>query len=178
MTRSTSAFDQFRSLIGEARPVNPRITPTADELKMMTEAQGLKSWIDGEAPKGAAAPQPVPVPDESYPERQQLWVVRQEDVVCAHEHCDFGKTLENGVIKHTNLTGGASAFSGGELVPLDGGTMMISGRSGRYGPRTSEELFAVARAFADSGYGVWLVGWDEDAKEPGPIMGSVPHWLS
>jgi hypothetical protein len=179
MTATKDAFDHFRGLIGEARPVK-RVTPKPNEVELLTEEQGLTKWVDGGWAKGTAAPEVTPTVEVGDIERVQLWVVLPEDVLYALEHCEFAEKLglEKSVIKHTNLTGGASAFAGGEVVRLDNVTVIISGNSGRYGPETPEELFAVARAFADSGYGVWLVGWDEEAKRPAPLRGSVPHWLS
>jgi len=108
-----------------------------------------------------------------------LWVVRTADVVWAEEHGQFGKTLESGVIKHTNLTGGAPAFSGGELLVLDDdSTIIVNGSSGRYGPKSAAELGDVVTAFARSGYAVWAMGYDFDAGIPLPFYaGASPKWV-
>ena len=94
----------------------------------------------------------------------------------AEEMCGFGKSLQSGVIKHTNLTGGAPAYSGGEMVMLDEKTMVINGQSGRYGPRSERELDAAAKAFRQSGYHVWCMGYDNEAGYPLPF-GVMPRWV-
>ena len=90
----------------------------------------------------------------------------------------FGMSLESGVIKHTNLTGGAPAFSGGELLFLDPQTVVVNGCSGRYGPRSAQELDLVVQAFANSGYGVWSMGFDDEVNRPSPFVGVLPVWVS
>jgi hypothetical protein len=91
------------------------------------------------------------------------------------EQCDFGKTLETGMIKHTNLTGGAPAYSGGEFVML-GDIMVVSGSSGRYGPRSADEMCDVAQAFSCAGYSVWHMGYDPDADWALPFdSGAMPQ---
>jgi len=90
-----------------------------------------------------------------------LWVVRENDAVHAAENCDFGQRLGNGRIKHTNLTGGHPAFCAGELLWADNRRVLISGCSGRYGPRNSTELQSAAVAFTNAGYSVWSTGYDE-----------------
>jgi hypothetical protein len=103
-----------------------------------------------------------------------LWVVRDEDVPYASESCQYGRGLESQVIKHSNLTGGRPAFSAGELILLDEKTVVITGCSGRYGPRSPGELEAVAKAFKLSGYISWCMGFDEEAGFPLPFVGSAP----
>lgn len=147
-----------------------------DQVKAMTEADGLLQWIDGIAP---ARPAPsAPLLNSADVERAHLWVVRADDVVHAAERCQFGQTLESGVIKHTNLTGGGPAYSGGELLFLDATTIVVNGRSGRYGPRTREELDLAVHAFAESGYGVWSMGFDDEANRPAPFIGVRPVWVT
>jgi hypothetical protein len=144
----------------------------------MTEEDGLREWTDGKGETPKDPPGPLPLLEVKDCTGRSLWVVRLEDVVHARENCPFGKSLASGVIKHTNLTGGAEAYSGGELILLDQHTVVINGRSGRYGPKTKAELYGAARAFADSGYIVWYMGWDEDANRPAPFLGSRPQLLS
>ena len=178
MSATSKAFDQLRKQLAQPRlPPQSRIA-SADETKLMTEEDGLRQWIDGECHTPASAPGEPPLFEAQDCLGLSLWVVRLEDVVHAPENCAFGKSLASGMIKHTNLTGGAAAYSGGELIVLDRLTIVINGRSGRYGPKTKSELQGAARAFADSGYGVWYMGWDEDANRPAPFLGSLPQWLS
>lgn len=177
MTATKAAFDMLRGMLREPRVPAAGLIRNADETKPMTTPDGLVQWNDGLGRPASAAAAP-PVLTSEHCARRSLWVVRLEDVVHAREDCDFGKSLASGVIKHTNLTGGDAAYSGGELIFLDENIVVINGRSGRYGPRTGPELDAVVRAFADSGYGVWYMGWDEDANRPAPFLGLVPQWVS
>lgn len=179
MTSTSLAFEQFRADIGTPRA--PK-RPDADgqQYLPMSPEEGLLFWADGPyAGKGeekSVSDAPY-LPPEEVVAKQHLWVVRTQDVVHAPERCGFGGKLKSGVIKHTNLTGGEYAFSGGELFIIDHSNIVITGCSGRYGPNTREEMQAVAKAFADSGYGVWSMGWDDDAGLPAPFIGSEPKWV-
>ncbi|MNC54016.1 hypothetical protein D3C75_1034720 [compost metagenome] len=94
-------------------------------------------------------------------ESAHLWVVREQDTVHAEEKCELGRSLGNGKIKHTNLTGGHAAFTGGELLWLGEQEILINGCSGRYGPRSAEEMQAAEEGFTCAGYRVWSTGYDE-----------------
>lgn len=176
MTLTKNAFDQLRSAIGEPRlPPQERIANN-DELRKMCTSDGLQQWVDG---VGRVTEKPVPpLLDKSQKQNAHLWVVRKDDVVHAEEQCAFGNGLKSGVIKHTNLTGGDVAYSGGELIFLDERTIVVNGCSGRYGPRSKVELDQVVRAFAESGYGVWSMGFDEETNTPVGFIGTLPEWVA
>jgi hypothetical protein len=110
---------------------------------------------DADAP--ASAP-PTPRVTEAMLDERHLWAVIVEAVPYALEKCAFGSSLPSGVIKHSNLTGGRPAYCAGEIVFLTVSELIVNGCSGRYGPRTREEMYDVARAFRRSGYGVWTMG--------------------
>jgi hypothetical protein len=112
---------------------------------------------------------PATVPDDLDQADRRLWVVRDADVVHADELCGWGQALETGKIKHSNLTGGAPAYSGGELIALNDNTIVLNGCSGRYGPQSAAEMQRVAEAFTKSGYYVWSCGFDEEAGRPLPF---------
>ena len=95
-----------------------------------------------------------------------LWAIRNEDVVHAPKHCAFGHARAAGEVKHSNLTGGDVAFSAGELLFVGPGTIVVTGDSGRYGPRDAAEMHDVALAFRESGYIVYSLGYDADARKP------------
>lgn len=179
MTFTASAFEQLRQIIGTPR--GPR-RPDADgqQYTNMSHQEGLLLWRDGpyagnsKTKPTIAAPN---LPPDVISANQHLWVVRIQDVAYAPERCEFGRSLRSGVIKHTNLTGGEPAFSGGELYMIDHSNVVITGCSGRYGPSTREEMEAAAKAFANSGYGVWSMGWDDEADLPAPFIGSEPEWV-
>jgi hypothetical protein len=178
VTATQKAFDQLRRHLKMPRRPSESLISNPDETRLMSEADGLEQWFDGDAVAGVPAPRQPPLLTDKDCVNRVLWVVRTEDVVHARERCVFGEILISGLIKHTNLTGGLPAFSGGELIKLDKRTIVVNGRSGRYGPKTVGELDAAVRAFADSGYGVWSMGWDEDANRPAPFIGTPPQWLS
>ena len=147
----------------------------------MSEVDGLKTWVDGpvlEASKQAASPPEQPRVSDSDLKERHLWVVRVEDVAFAMELCAFGRSLPKRMIKHTNLTGGGSAFGGGEVLFRNGNTIIVNGSSGRYGPRSADEMQALAVAFRKSGYNVWSMGYDRDANRPLPFIGVAPQWVS
>jgi hypothetical protein len=171
------AFDAFRTTIGETRlPPRERVA-NEDQVKQMSAADGLRLWVDG-ATSRAATPPPAPLLQPRHVEAAHLWVVRHDDVAHAEERCAFGSALESGVIKHTNLTGGKPAYCGGELIFLDAVTIVVNGCSGRYGPRSKAELRDVARAFADSGYAVWSMGFDDETNRPAHFLGIYPDWVA
>ena len=144
----------------------------------MTQADGLRVWADGSYTAEVPAANPAPLLTETSLKDRMLWAVREDDVVWAPENGPFGRTLESGVIKHTNLTGCAAAYCGGELLVLEETcTIVVNGCSGRYGPRNSTEMDDVAKAFAQSGYGVWSMGYDEEAARPLPFIGVRPKWI-
>ena len=131
----------------------------------------LATWVDGDL---AAIHEQVPVRIEEdnadrYP--VQLWVLRPKDLVYAREFCPFGDARPSGKIKHTNLTGGADAHSGGELRFLGGNTVAVNGASGRYGPQSEAELEEIVQAFHASGYRVFWTGYDPDTNTPNPLVG-------
>lgn len=176
MTLTKKAFDQLRSAVGEPRLPPPELIANRDQLREMYPSDGLQQWTDG--PGAVAEPPAPPLLDLSHIQGAHLWVVRKDDVVHAQEHCSFGANLESGVIKHTNLTGGTAAYSGGELLFLDERTIVVNGCSGRYGPRSTAELDQAVRAFAESGFGVWSMGFDEETNSPARFLGTYPEWVA
>jgi hypothetical protein len=175
MTLTSVAFNKLRSNLALRSPP-PELIANVDQLKQMDFSDGLEQWVDGAHPGPPTSPPPLL--EKSSTEQTRLWVVRIEDVVHAREQCDFGDLLETGVIKHTNLTGGDAAFSGGELLFIDEKTIVINGCSGRYGPRNKNAMDMVEKAFVESGYGVWSMGYDEETNRPLPFIGTFPEWIS
>ncbi len=81
----------------------------------MVGSDGLMEWMDGPVTGGGQALN-APMVTPAMEAGRHLWAVRIDDVVHASENCPFGRTNAVGVIKHTNLTGGAPAFASGELL--------------------------------------------------------------
>lgn len=175
MTLTKTAFDRFRTEIGQPRFPPQELIANADQLKKMDSSDGLMQWVDGPGSTGPSSLPPLLVCSQT--QHAHLWVVGEHDVVHAKEHSAFGDSLESEVVKHTNLTGGAAAYSGGELIFLDEHTVVVNGCSGRYGPRSKAELDQVVRAFSESGYGVWSMGFDEETNRPARFIGVYPEWV-
>lgn len=166
------SFDNFRAKY-PARECPPERIENSDQVRQMTESDGLRLLCDG---PGASVRPGTPTLEKDDP-NIQLWVVRSEDVVHALENAAFGGSLESGIIKHTNLSGGRAAHSGGQLVELSQGIVALDGGSGRYGPQSEEEMTDVAKAFRDAGYGVWSYGYDEESGWPFRIGSKKPEWI-
>jgi hypothetical protein len=171
MGKTEEAFGAFRDRFG-LRPCR-RSLQNDDEKRLLTEVDGLQLWQDG--PSGAT--KRVPPVIEKDVSGTALWAIRPHDVVYAEERCEFGQGLANKVIKHSNLTGAEPAHSAGELLFVGEGTIALNGSSGRYGPESVEEMDAVAKAFRDSGYGVWSYGYDEENAVPFRFGSRNPEWV-
>lgn len=178
MEATCTAFAKVRVVVGAPKEPPAKLITHTDQTIQMHASDGLKFWSDG---LRSTETQEAPDIPEIVPEQlksQFLWVVRQDDVAYALEECTFAKGLAGRVIKHTNLTGGAPAYSGGELLFLDETTLVVNGRSGRYGPSSESEMRAVEQAFLESGYNVWSMGYDEEANFALPFIGVTPKWVA
>lgn len=80
-------------------------------------------------------------------------------------------------IKHSNITGGQPAFSGGEVSFLNDRELLISGSSGRYRIKTKSDLLDVYRAFNETGYKLYAMGWNEDVQRPEQFGNCDPEWV-
>ena len=170
--RVKSAFDEFRAPPQIARL--PRGTKPGDLTVQMTPADGLTELTEGgTAPEAIATTASLPPGWEKLGTR--LWVVRLDDVVHAPEKCPFGTAREKGVVKHTNLTGGACAYAAGEIVFTGSSQAVVTGFSGRYPTRPLTAMAAVEQAFMRSGYDVWTTGWDTDAGRAVPLGTRPPY---
>lgn len=172
------AFNAYRMLWPARDPaLRPGTMP--DELWLMGWTDGLETFGDGPispAPGRDAEPQ-IPELPEQLDERR-LWVIREQDVVTAPEICPFGGALSVGKVKHTNLTGGARAHAGGEMLRLDDRTLILNGGSGRYASSCEDEYMHAIKAFRDSGYFVWHMGYDREANRPQRFVpGLSPEWM-
>ncbi len=174
--RTTTAFSKYRWEFSD-QTMNSTVCRYGGDTDQMGAEEGLKQWVDGPV----QAPESEPTECPEVPERpnlQYLWVVTSTDILHALETCDFGAHREAGVAKHSNLTGGKSAFVGGELVFLDEKTVAITGSSGRYRLRGLSEMTAIERAFLESGYNVWSMGYNKETNRPNLFGLSDPVWVS
>ncbi len=172
---TTAAFDRYRAS-AELKGMHadaPRYDGDSDQL---TAADGLEEWLDGVS-GGSTSKGRIPVVS-AKPEDVRLWVVTPENVLHAVEICAFGAEREAGRLKHSNLTGGADAFSGGELVFIDGQTIVVNGCSGRYRVGSTAEMKALAGPFRASGYRVWNMGYSTDTNRPALFGTQDPEWVA
>jgi hypothetical protein len=149
----------------------PQKVPGSDEeLQLLTSSDGV-----GELdcpPIGAVVFCPPPkTPDDyqsvQYQDKKYLWVLLSNSFPYILEYCVAMKKTKRGKASHTNLTGGANAWCSGELwFGDDTKTIYLNGGSGRYPPKTVEELNTVAEALKGAGYTVVNFGWDEDRNGP------------
>src|SRR4051812_14056378 len=167
------AFASYRERYPCRPPVRSEIG-SEDELRRLTADEGMgmlppspcEGVLQGIAPLAAG---------QSASEKY-LWVVMPEGVPFALELLP-GVMFERGRLAHTNLTGGADAHSGGEMWFIDQSSVVLNGGSGRYPPRSSQELEAVALGFKAAGYNVASMGWDAGANVPARILRGDPKWL-
>jgi hypothetical protein len=169
---TSAAFGKFRENF-PAKPCEMQFVRDKSELTQMAANDGLEFWKDGPGPP----PRPKLPEIGVSPSDVRLWVVRPNDLPHALEKCSFASTLARRVIKHSNLTGGKPAHCGGELIFLDSNVIALTGFSGRYGPKSAQELNDVATAFKKSGYGVWSFGFDHDAATPFQFGAVDPEWV-
>ena len=174
--RTDTAFTKYRNAYRPDQPMNLEISRYGGDADPMSAKDGLMFWVDG----SVSGPGSAPVSKPELPRRPDgthLWVVTEEQVLHAPEICAFGTKRRAGTIKHSNLTAGGRAFVGGELVFLDKGTIAITGSSGRYRMRNGKEMAAIERAFVDSGYNVWSMGYNRDVNRPNIFGLSDPEWI-
>lgn len=169
------AFDAYRGS-QSLQPIHAEVRRHEGDTDQMSVEDGLHSWQDGTATASAVQGKTPII--AAVPDGRHLWVVTAEDVVYAEEGCAFGRARAAGTVKHSNLTGGADAFSGGELVFLDDHTVVLNGCSGRYRIRSEAEMRAVAGAFRKSGYRVWSMGWNADISRPALFGTQDPEWVA
>lgn len=171
---SHAAFKSFREQYA-ARP--PAIASrNADEVVQMMGAHGLRLVDHPQAEPNLV--EEAPANDQDAKHHRYLWVVGVAGVPYAPEDCEFGEGLTSGVIKHTNLTGGADAHCAGEAWFVADDQVIINGSSGRYGPKDEAQLRAAGLALKQCGYKVAMIGFDETNKPAIIVVGQEDlEWL-
>jgi len=165
-------FDEFREKY-PARSPKQCLIKNDDELQLMPKEKGVHSFGE-HASDMLQSHIPRDFNDRG---NIHLWVIAQNDVPFALEQVEWGKGLESGVIKHTNLTGGSDAHCGGELWFIDQESVILGGSSGRYGPQNEQELKDAVNSFAACNYKVAHMGFDEDTGQPFTVLVGEPQWL-
>ena len=136
-----------------------------DELRDVTSSEDVSSFrLPPADPYVEGAP---PIGGFGDGSDKFLWVVRSADVPYAPERGATGRTIAGrGKLSHTNLTGGADAHCGGELWFRNHRSVWLTGGSGRYEPRSAQELEAVVDALRTAGYEVTSAGWSAERGGP------------
>ena len=146
-----------------AKIPNPKKMKDAkkDESLQMTVQDGLCVLPDAPCPFAECVSNPEDYDSVQRENGLYLWVIDPCQVLCMKELAPIGQSLSQGKIKHTNLTGGAPACSGGEMWFSANDAIYVSGCSGRYGPSSEDELFASAHVFKRKMYKTCCLGWDD-----------------
>jgi hypothetical protein len=129
MTPSDAAAS-YRSNFAAKPMKRPEDNP--DEIRQMTLADGMNELPPAQAPPSTFVRHAsIPNTRANAPEARHLWVIRSEDFPVALEECAWGKALQSGKIKHSNLTGGNAAHSGGEIWFVGDDNVALNAASGR-----------------------------------------------
>lgn len=170
----SEAFEQYRQTYSLRGPSLEK-KRFDDELTLIDASAGLlnislapiQNVLLGMAPKSS----------NEGKDAKFLWVILLNDLPIALENGSNRQCLSRGYLSHTNLTGGADAFAGGELWFQSRTTIIINGASSRYRPRGLEELELVGKSLKDCGYQVAHMGWNEDVWESERFLRGEPIWL-
>ena len=157
----------LKEFVAKYPPSAPRRTPANDdEIRLIGTSDGVLD-LDA-APAQTDAPG---VPDDR--DTRHLWVIWPSGVPYVLERAPNVQTpLASGVAKHSNLTGGAPASCGGELWvdSIDPSKLYVNGASGRYGPRTAQQLEDAVLLLRSRGFTVESYGWDSDVNLPARVL--------
>ncbi len=175
MTPSEAAA-AYRSKFA-AKPMKRR-EDNPDEIRQMTLIEGMNELPPSEAPETTfIRHSSIPNTSDNAPEARHLWVIRPADFPVASENCSWGKSLQSGKIKHSNLTGGNVAHSGGEIWFIGDDQVAVNAASGRYGADNNEEFRQIVDALRNSGYRVASMGFDLDNPSiANRIFAGAPVW--
>lgn len=97
---------------------------------------------------------------------RHLWVIVPSEVRAVLEIAPDVRPppLSLGVAKHTNLTGGSPACCGGEMWfdAVEKGRVWANGGSGRYPPRSRQQLEDAMQVLRTLGFQVVSAGWSDE----------------
>jgi hypothetical protein len=140
-----------------AKPMR-RAPNNDDELIRMPQDQGVyelphRPATQSQFPRASSPPRTK----ETAREARHLWVIRSGDVPVALEACAWGTTLQSMCIKHSNLTGGDDAHSGGEIWFINDDRIAVNAQSGRYGAESDREFKMIVDALRH----LRIFGWEK-----------------
>lgn len=168
MSRDADALMAFRQKHPKRPPAADRITHL-DQVRRLTQTEGVR-YLDV-APVSDVMPGHPPS-EERAGNACHLWVFDEAGVPFIFEHAPVAHELNDRAIKHTNLTGGDSAYCGGEVwfAAATTNQVFVSGASGRYRPRAAEELEDAIAVFRDFGFKTTSLGWDPQTNAPQRVL--------
>lgn len=161
------AAQDYRDEYPERDPDQSKIKNN-DEIRELTCADGLVEFPFPEFPNYFSGQPRRGINDTAS--NTYIWAIERDRIPVIIESCWVGNNLESGIVKHTNLTGGGKAHCGGEIWFTDGHTFYLSGGSGRYPPRSRDELGKIVNIFESCGYKVTSLGWDDDNNMPARFL--------
>ena len=135
----------------------PQWPPSPSEKHQLSAADGLRALCRAPAREVLWGTPPRSRSDPG--QHRYLWVIDANGIPYIRESPI--QAICHRLPKHTNLTGGGSAYLGGELWFGSCTHLYVSGGSGRYPPIDSGQLDCAVQVFRDFGYHVTSLGWDE-----------------
>lgn len=173
----TSAVATYRAQY-PVKPMRQVEDTNLDQFRRMTIEQGMHECPEAPA-DSTRFPRHPSLPNDGGNAKvgRHLWVIRGDDFPVALEYCDWGKTLQSERIKHSNLTGGDPAHSGGELWFIDQDRIIVNANSGRYGAESAAEFDLIVDALRAAGFHVASTGFDSDNPAiPNAVIIGAPEW--
>ena len=171
-----SAFATYRSDSSYAvRSPDLATKQSDDELVLLSGDHGVRE-LDVPPAEGVQFAMP-PSPNDKY-----IWVINPCGLPCSLERLPDivavlpGLAKRSGRISHTNLSGGQDAHSGGEMWFPNDKTIILNGGSGRYPPRSANELADIVLAFRACGWRTASMGWDTETNFASRVLRGVPQW--
>ena len=149
-------LDDFRRRYSLRRP---EWEPPLQESQQLVPADGLR--VLDRAPAQAVSLGTPPSSRTEPGANRYLWVIDANGIPHVREAPI--PSIAGKLPKHTNLTGGGTAYLGGELWFESNSCLCVSGGSGRYPPIDGIQLDCAIQVFTDFGYDVTSLGWDEEA---------------
>lgn len=160
----TQAFSAYRVAYTCSEPDCSKIQ-SPSEVRDVTGDAAVR--ILTPPPIASTAAGSPPIGSFSEGEGKHIWVITKEVIPYALESGELGKTIEGrGRLAHTNLTGGEAAYCGGEAWFSSPTKVFLTGGSGRYPPKSKEELQCVVDSFQNAGFEVHSAGWSDGIALP------------
>ena len=151
---TTPALDEFR---GYYQPREPTKIDHPHESREIESKDGL-AFLRRAPASGVKFGNPQKLEDPAR--NTYLWVIDYRGIPYIIESpMDI---LDFNLPKHTNLTGGKSAYLGGELWFSDANSIYVSGGSGRFHPSDERQLDAAIGVFSSFEYTVKSLGWNRE----------------